>query len=68
MSLTKRWLLTNLLAYQRTSYMFEKYNATALGFGGSGGEYSPQAGFGWTNGVVFDLLQRFGPELPSLEL
>ena len=57
------WLRTNLVAYLSTGYMFEKYNCTAAGVGGGGGEYVPQKGFGWSNGVVLDLLRRLGPQL-----
>lgn len=30
---------------------------------GGGGEYEMQEGFGWTNGVILDLLAKFGKEL-----
>lgn len=30
---------------------------------GSGGEYSVQVGFGWTNGVALDLLRKYGHRL-----
>jgi hypothetical protein len=36
--------------------MFEKYNAFEMGIGGGGGEYTPQIGFGWSNGVALVLL------------
>jgi len=36
--------------------MFEKYNAFVPGQRGEGGEYEPQAGFGWTNGVALELI------------
>ena len=39
--------------------MYEKYSAVRPGASGSGGEYVPQTGFGWTNGVVLDLLAKF---------
>ena len=42
--------------------MFEKYNVSSEGNTGRGGEYKPQVGFGWTNGVILDLLVRF-PDL-----
>ena len=32
--------------------MYEKYNADEIGVGGDGGEYVPQLGFGWSNGVA----------------
>ena len=40
--------------------MCEKYDALSPGSCGGGGEYVPQTGFGWTNGVVLDLLTRGG--------
>lgn len=45
--------------------MFEKYNVASLGYStaGGGGEYEVQEGFGWTNGVVLDLLLTYGPDL-----
>lgn len=30
---------------------------------GGGGEYEVQEGFGWTNGVILDLLLTYGPDL-----
>lgn len=36
--------------------MYEKYNAYEVGVGGGGGEYKPQIGFGWSNGVALVLL------------
>ena len=38
--------------------MYEKYNAYEIGVGGGGGEYIPQIGFGWTNGVALVLLRQ----------
>jgi len=52
------WLATNYAGYKNTSYMFEKYNAMIYGGGGGGGEYVPQVGFGWTNGVALALLNQ----------
>ncbi|KAB5588133.1 Trehalase [Ceratobasidium theobromae] len=34
-----------------TAHMFEKFSAWDIDQAGSGGEYTVQAGFGWTNGV-----------------
>jgi hypothetical protein len=36
--------------------MHEKYNADVFGVGGGGGEYTPQIGFGWSNGVALVLI------------
>jgi alpha,alpha-trehalase len=57
--LARRWLRSNLLGYARTGNMFEKYNAFIPGDNAAGGEYTPQTGFGWTNGVVLDFLTRW---------
>jgi len=39
--------------------MFLQYDARALGMSGGGGEYAPQLGFGWTNGVVLEFLNQW---------
>jgi len=54
-----------LLTWKNTGYMSEKYNALKPGTGGGGGEYEPQVGFGWTNGVVLSLLLREDRQFPS---
>ena len=54
-----RWLRTVYSGWQRTGHMYEKYDATHVGHGGGGGEYTPQIGFGWTNGVCLTWLQRY---------
>ena len=46
--------------WHKDGVMHEKYDATRPGERGGGGEYVPQVGFGWTNGVVLSLLQRYG--------
>ena len=50
------WLNTCYIAFNSSGYMYEKYNAYEIGQGGGGGEYTPQVGFGWTNGVALKLL------------
>lgn len=37
------------------------------GESGGGGEYLVQAGFGWTNGVVFEFLRRY-PNATSVDV
>ncbi|XP_070496300.1 trehalase isoform X3 [Chironomus tepperi] len=61
----QRWVLSNYLAYKESGHMFEKYMATELGGHGGGGEYEVQTGFGWTNGVILDLLDHYGHVLSS---
>jgi alpha,alpha-trehalase len=38
---------------------FFKYDATFPGGHGTGGEYVNQIGFGWTNGVILELLDKY---------
>ncbi|KAI9033627.1 Six-hairpin glycosidase-like protein [Phycomyces nitens] len=40
-------------------HMFEKFDVTNIGNAGSGGEYTVQIGFGWTNGVTLWLFELF---------
>lgn len=54
-----------------TFQMFEKFSISDIDSAGRGGEYTVQAGFGWTNGVVLILASEFGhvltaPQCPNL--
>lgn len=40
-----------------------QYDATIPGGHGGGGEYEIQVGFGWTNGVIMELLDKYGDRL-----
>lgn len=51
--------------------MFEKFSNLNVDSSGFGGEYTVQAGFGWTNGVLLWIAANYGhllvaPECPSL--
>ncbi|CAG9773853.1 unnamed protein product [Ceutorhynchus assimilis] len=58
-TLADRWISANMLGYEENSIMFEKYDAVVPGRFGGGGEYTVQAGFGWTNGVAFSFIDEF---------
>ncbi|XP_012086663.1 trehalase isoform X2 [Jatropha curcas] len=58
--IAKRWIRTNYIGYKKTGVMHEKYNVEKCGEFGGGGEYVPQTGFGWSNGVVLAFLEEFG--------
>ena len=45
------------------SELWFQYDATIPGGHGGGGEYEIQLGFGWTNGVIMELLHHYGNEL-----
>ncbi|OCH84124.1 glycoside hydrolase family 37 protein [Obba rivulosa] len=54
-----------------TGNMFEKFSISDIDSAGSGGEYTVQAGFGWTNGVVLWVASQYGdvlvaPDCPDL--
>ncbi|XP_020550686.1 probable trehalase [Sesamum indicum] len=55
-----KWTRTNYVAYKKTGAMHEKYDVEKCGGFGGGGEYIPQTGFGWSNGVVLAFLEEFG--------
>lgn len=59
----ERWVQSNYEAFNDTGAMYEKYVVTEFGVSGSGGEYEVQKGFGWSNGVVLDLLDKYGDKL-----
>ncbi|WP_322042377.1 alpha,alpha-trehalase TreF [Paraburkholderia sp. J67] len=61
-TLATRWIATNLVYYQRTHKLVEKYDVSAAAAKASsagGGEYPLQDGFGWTNGVLRVLLTMY---------
>ncbi|KAJ8664616.1 hypothetical protein QAD02_006278 [Eretmocerus hayati] len=60
------WLKTTFVAYSQLSKMYEKYDATACGRIGGGGEYKIQDGFGWTNGVILEMLDVYPMAQPVL--
>lgn len=57
------FLATAHAAYIVDGTMHEKYDAVS-GRGGLGGEYEPQTGFGWSNGVALAFLAEVSAELP----
>uniref|UniRef100_A0A2K5D071 Trehalase n=1 Tax=Aotus nancymaae TaxID=37293 RepID=A0A2K5D071_AOTNA len=63
--LAQNWIRTNFDVYSQKSAMYEKYDISNGGQPGGGGEYEVQEGFGWTNGVVLMLLDRYGDRLTS---
>ncbi|CAG4962138.1 unnamed protein product [Colias eurytheme] len=58
-----KWVRSNFEVWKQKTAMLEKYDATIFGGYGGGGEYVLQTGFGWTNGVVMALLNRYGDTL-----
>lgn len=56
--IARRWVDTVGAMFDRTGLLFEKYDVETAKVGG-GGEYEPQTGFGWTNGVTVDFIDRY---------
>ena len=57
--IAKRWCTLNIETYQRTGFLFEKYDIENPLVIAHGGEYTVQTGFGWTNGVLLNLLNKY---------
>ncbi len=55
-----RWVETNMTAYKEHGRLLEKYDVTANGLAGVGGEYAVQDGFGWTNAILLRLMRKLG--------
>jgi alpha,alpha-trehalase len=54
-TVTERWLAMVERQYRATGHLFEKYQVET-GEAGGGGEYPVATGFGWTNGIVLEML------------
>lgn len=57
-----RWVRLNSRVFQQTGKLLEKYNVVDTHLAAGGGEYPLQDGFGWTNGVLLNLLNKKEPE------
>jgi alpha,alpha-trehalase len=58
--IARRWIRLNQDVFQRTGKLMEKYNVIDTQLEAGGGEYPGQDGFGWTNGVLLDLITKYG--------
>ena len=58
--IARRWLKGNAQLLKKTGHMHEKYDARSVGSKpGDGGEYAPQRGFGWSNGVALAFAETY---------
>ncbi|XP_023310533.1 trehalase-like, partial [Anoplophora glabripennis] len=57
--LAHKWINSNIKGFHENKAMFEKYNAQNSGQFGGGGEYHIQAGFGWSNGGILELINFY---------
>jgi len=64
-TIAKRWINLNNDVYQRTGKLMEKYNVVNTKLEAGGGEYPGQDGFGWTNGVLLSLMEKYGKPEPK---
>ena len=58
--IAKRWIGLNKDVFKRTGKLMEKYNVVDTHLEAGGGEYAGQDGFGWTNGVLLALIEKYG--------
>jgi alpha,alpha-trehalase len=54
-----RWMNLNIRVFKQTGKLLEKYNVVDTSLTAGGGEYPLQDGFGWTNGVLLKLMNRY---------
>ena len=59
-----RWIGLNGEVFKQTGKLMEKYNVVAPHLKAGGGEYPLQDGFGWTNGVLLKLINKYEPQKP----
>ncbi|MDP9046619.1 MAG: alpha,alpha-trehalase TreF [Bacteroidota bacterium] len=58
-AIAEAWIKTNIAVYNDTGKLMEKYNVIDTDIKAGGGEYPLQDGFGWTNGVLLNLLNHY---------
>ena len=57
--IAQRWIKLNTAVFKRTGKLMEKYNVLDTNLEAGGGEYESQDGFGWTNGVLLTLIEKY---------
>jgi alpha,alpha-trehalase len=57
--IAQRWVEQNIAVFKATGKLVEKYDVTSQDVAAGGGEYPLQDGFGWTNGVLRALLEKY---------
>ena len=57
--IAQRWVKLNADVFARTGKLMEKYNVADTHLDAGGGEYPGQDGFGWTNGVLLALINKY---------
>lgn len=58
-SIAQSWIGTNMRVFESTGKLMEKYNVIDTDVKAGGGEYPLQDGFGWTNGVLLNLINKY---------
>ncbi len=58
-TIAQRWIKLNSDVFNRTGKLMEKYNVVDTHLKAGGGEYEGQDGFGWTNGVLLALIEKY---------
>jgi alpha,alpha-trehalase len=61
-TIATRWIELNRDVFQQTGKLMEKYNVVDTKLKAGGGEYPLQDGFGWTNGVLLNLINKYQPD------
>lgn len=58
-TIAQDWASSNIQVFNSTGKLMEKYNVIDTDVKAGGGEYPLQDGFGWTNGVLLNLLNKY---------
>jgi alpha,alpha-trehalase len=58
-TIASRWVSLNSSVFGQTGKLLEKYNVVNTSLEAGGGEYPLQDGFGWTNGVLLKLMNKY---------
>ena len=59
LDIARRWVTLNEKVFNTTGKLMEKYNVVNTNLEAGGGEYPSQDGFGWTNGVLIALINKY---------
>ncbi|GBR01578.1 alpha,alpha-trehalase TreF [Acetobacter oeni] len=68
--IAQRWMARVIGTYEKSGVLYEKYDVVAQDIsptgGAGGGEYPMQIGFGWTNGTLLALMNRYPQDVQRI--
>ncbi|XP_041978625.1 trehalase-like [Aricia agestis] len=65
---SQNWIRSAYIGYVKNNRIYKKYHVQVAGKSGLGGDFVPQRGYGWSNGVILEMLYKYGSTLKASDV